>query len=189
VKIREVQVANRPFYVSIGVTTDGTRDILGLWVGDGGEGAKYWAHVLTEIKNRGTKHVCIPVCDGLTGLPDAVNTVWPQTIVQACGAPTAQQFPLRQPQGLAGHRERPQAHLRRRHRGSRPGRLRRVLRRLWENARAEFVPFLSFANDIREVIYTTNAIESVYARIRRAVKARGHFRPSRRRSSVCTWLS
>src|SRR5258708_33633246 len=122
VKIREGKVANRPFYVSIGVTTDGTRDILGLWVGNGGEGAKYWALVLTEIKNRGPKHVYIPVCDGLTGLPDAVNTVWPQTIVQACGAPSAQQFPLRQPQGLAGHRERPQAHLRRRHRGSRPGR-------------------------------------------------------------------
>src|SRR5579862_4597243 len=84
VKIREGQVANRPIYVAVGVTVDGTRDILGLWVGDGGEGAKYWAHVLTEIKNRGTKDVCILVCDGLTGLPDAVNTVWPQTIVQAC---------------------------------------------------------------------------------------------------------
>ena len=84
VKIREGQVANRPIYVAIGVTVDGERDILGLWAGDGGEGAKYWAQVLTEIKNRGTKDVCILVCDGLTGLPDAVNTVWPQTIVQAC---------------------------------------------------------------------------------------------------------
>ena len=84
VKIREGQVANRPIYVAIGVTVDGERDILGLWAGDGGEGAKYWAHVLTEIKNRGTKDVCIVVCDGLTGLPDAVSSVWPQTIVQAC---------------------------------------------------------------------------------------------------------
>ena len=84
VKIREGQVANRPIYVAIGVTVDGERDILGLWAGDGGEGAKYWAHVLTEIKNRGTKDVCILVCDGLTGLPDAVASVWPQTIVQAC---------------------------------------------------------------------------------------------------------
>ena len=73
VKIREGQVANRPIYVAVGVTVDGERDILGLWAGEKGlsEGAKYWAHVLTEIKNRGTKDVCIVVCDGLKGLPDA----------------------------------------------------------------------------------------------------------------------
>ena len=71
--------------MAIGVTVDGgLRDILGLWAGQGGEGAKYWAHVLTEIKNRGTKDVCILVCDGLTGLPEAVASVWPQTIVQGC---------------------------------------------------------------------------------------------------------
>ena len=62
----------------------GERDILGLWAGDGGEGAKYWHHVLTEIKNRGVADVCMLVCDGLTGLPDAVSSVWPQTIVQTC---------------------------------------------------------------------------------------------------------
>ena len=84
VKIREGQVANRPIYVAIGVTVDGERDMLGLWAGQGGEGAKYWAQVLTEIKNRGTKDVCILVCDGLTGLPEAVASVWPQTIVQGC---------------------------------------------------------------------------------------------------------
>jgi len=77
-------VANRPIYVAIGVTVDGERDILGLWAGDGGEGVKYWHHVLTEIKNRGVADVCILVCDGLTGLPDAVTSVWPRTIVQTC---------------------------------------------------------------------------------------------------------
>jgi len=81
VKIREGQVANRPIYVAVGVTVDGERDILGLWIGDAGEGAKY---VLTEIRNRGTTDVCIVVCDGLTGLPDAVGAVWPQAIVQTC---------------------------------------------------------------------------------------------------------
>jgi len=65
VKIRDGQVANRPIYVALAVTVDGERDILGLWVGDGGEGAKYWLHVLTEIKNRGTKDCCILVRDGL----------------------------------------------------------------------------------------------------------------------------
>lgn len=81
VKIREGQVANRPIYVAVGVSVEGERDILGLWAGEGGEGARYWAHVLTEIKNRGTQDVCIVVCDGLTGLPDAVASVWPQAIV------------------------------------------------------------------------------------------------------------
>jgi transposase-like protein len=82
VKIRDGQVANRPIYVVLGVTVDGERDILGLWAGDGGEGAKYWLHVLTEVKNRGVGDVCILVCDGLTGVPDAVSAVWPKTIVQ-----------------------------------------------------------------------------------------------------------
>ena len=84
VKIREGQVANRPIYVAVGVSVDGERDILGLWAGEGGEGAKYWHHVLTEIKNRGVADGCILACDGLTGLPDAVSAVWPQTIVQTC---------------------------------------------------------------------------------------------------------
>ena len=84
VKIRDGQVANRPIYVALAVTVEGTRDILGLWAGDGGEGAKYWLQVLTEIKNRGVEDVCMLVCDGLKGLPDAVETVWPRTIVQTC---------------------------------------------------------------------------------------------------------
>lgn len=85
VKIRDGQVANRPIYVALAVTADGTRDILGLWAGDGGgEGAKYWLHVLTELKNRGVADACMVVCDGLTGLPDAVANVWPQALVQTC---------------------------------------------------------------------------------------------------------
>src|SRR5260370_34169683 len=75
VKIREGQVANRPIYVAIGVTVDGERDILGLWAGDGGEGAKYWAHVLTEIKNRGVGGGCLVGCDGLAGMACAVGLV------------------------------------------------------------------------------------------------------------------
>ncbi len=84
VKIRDGQVANRPVYVAVGVTTAGERDILGLWAGDGGEGAKFWLAVLTEIKNRGVEDVCIAVCDGLKGLPEAITTVWPPTVVQTC---------------------------------------------------------------------------------------------------------
>ena len=86
VKIREGQVANRPVYLALGVTADGTRDILGLWAGEhgDGEGAKFWLRVLSEIKNRGTRDVLMLVCDGLKGLPDAVNSVWEKTIVQTC---------------------------------------------------------------------------------------------------------
>src|SRR5690348_12700640 len=84
VKVRDGQVTNRPIYVVIGVTVHGERDILGLWAGDGGEGAKFWLAVLTEIKNRGTEDVCIVVCDGLKGLPEAISTAWPQAVVQAC---------------------------------------------------------------------------------------------------------
>lgn len=63
---------------------DGHRDVLGIWTGDGAEGAKYWLAVLTELKNRGVADVCIVVCDGLKGLPDAINTVWPQALLQVC---------------------------------------------------------------------------------------------------------
>jgi transposase-like protein len=91
VKIRDGKVANRPIYVALAVTCEGRRDILGLWAGEApsvtggpvGEGAKYWLHVLTEIKNRGVGDVLMVVCDGLTGLPDAVSAVWPQTITQS----------------------------------------------------------------------------------------------------------
>ena len=84
VKIRDGQVTNRPVYTAIGVTVDGERDILGLWVGNGGEGAKFWLQVLTEIKNRGVEDVCIVVCDGLKGLPEAMSNTWPLAIVQTC---------------------------------------------------------------------------------------------------------
>ncbi|MFD3330911.1 IS256 family transposase, partial [Streptomyces sp. NPDC058701] len=84
VKVRDGAVANRPIYVALAVTADGRRDILGLWAGDGGEGAKHWMHILTEIKNRGVNDVLMLVCDGLKGLPDAVEAVWPRTVVQTC---------------------------------------------------------------------------------------------------------
>ena len=86
VKIREGQVANRPIYLALGVTADGERDFLGLRAGEhgDGEGAKYWLRVCSEIKNRGTRDVLMVVCDGLKGLPDAVNSVWEKTIVQTC---------------------------------------------------------------------------------------------------------
>mgnify|MGYP003713268065 FL=1 len=84
VKVRDGQVTNRPMYVAIGVTVNGERDILGIWAGEGGEGAKFWLAVLTETKNRGVADVCIVVRDGLKGLPEAINTVWELAVVQTC---------------------------------------------------------------------------------------------------------
>lgn len=86
VKIRDGQVANRPIYVALAVTCEGTRDILWLWAGEHGdaEGAKYWQPVLTDIKNRGTQDCPIVVCDGLRGLPEGIAAVWAQTITQTC---------------------------------------------------------------------------------------------------------
>lgn len=89
VKVRDGQVTNRPVYVAIGVTVNGERDILGLWAGDGGEGAKFWLNVLTEIKNRGVEDVCMVVCDGLKGLPESITTTWEYATVQASSLDTA----------------------------------------------------------------------------------------------------
>jgi putative transposase len=199
VKIRDGQVANRPIYVAIGVTVDGERDILGLWAGDGGEGAKYWGRVLTEIKNRGVADCCILVCDGLTGLPDAVAVVWPRTIVQTCVVHL-----LRNSFKYASRRDWPgiaaalkpiytaateAAALERLAEFAEVWEARYpAIVRLWENAWAEFVPFLAFDQDIRTVIYTTNAIESVNARIRKAVRARGHF-PTDTAALKCVYMA
>jgi putative transposase len=84
VKIRDGKVANRPIYVAVAVTVEGTRDILGLWAGDGGEGAKFWLQVLTELRNRGVADACMVVCDGLKGLPEAIEATWPLAVVQTC---------------------------------------------------------------------------------------------------------
>jgi transposase-like protein len=186
VKIRDGQVCNRPIYVALGVTTDGERDILGLWAGDGGEGAKYWLHVLTEIKNRGVGDVCIVVCDGLQGLPDAIATVWPAAVTQTCvvhllrnsfryasrrdwAAIAKDLRPIYTAPTEAAALEALAAFA-----ASWEARYPAIIR-LWEHAWAEFVPFLAFDAEIRTVIATTNAIESLNARFRRSVKARGHF--------------
>lgn len=199
VKIRDGKVANRPIYTAVAVTTEGQRDILGLWAGDGGEGAKFWLSVLTEIKNRGVDDVCIVVCDGLKGLPDAIGNTWPLAVTQTCVLHL-----IRHTFRLAGrqHWDRIAKDLRPIYTaptetaakerfvefsaawGERyPG-----IVRLWENAWAEFVPFLAFEVEVRKVIFSTNAVESLNARFRRAVRARGHF-PSDQAALKCLYLT
>lgn len=86
----------------IGVTVHGERDILGLWAGDGGEGAKFWLAVLTELRNRGVADVCIAVCDGLKGLPEAITTTWPLATVQACSGEQPERGENELPQPVSG---------------------------------------------------------------------------------------
>jgi transposase-like protein len=199
VKIRDGQVTNRPVYVAIGVSVNGERDILGLWAGDGGEGAKFWLSVLTEIKNRGVEDVCITVCDGLKGLPEAINTVWELAVVQTCIVHlirntfryAARQYwdemsrdlrPVYTAPSEAAAKERFVEF------STKWGRQYPAVTRLWENAWSEFVPFLDYDVEIRRVICSTNAIESLNARYRRAVRARGHF-PTEQAALKCLYLA
>lgn len=199
VKVRDGQVANRPVYVALAVTADGNRDILGLWAGDGGEGAKYWLQILTQIKNRGVDDVLMVVCDPLTGLPEAVNTVWADTIVQTCIVHLLRnsfKYASRKDWDAIARGLRPvcqaatadQAETRFLEFAEQWSTKYPAIIRLWENAWAEFVPFLQFDREIRQIVCTTNAIESVNARIRKAVKARGHF-PNEQAALKCVYLA
>jgi putative transposase len=145
-----------------------------------------WLRVLTEIKNRGVQDVCIVVCDGLKGLPDAIAAAWPQAITQTCivhllrnsfkyaskkdwAAVARDLKPVYTAASEAAALDAFAAFS-----GTWEARYPAIVR-LWENAWAEFVPFLAFDREIRTIICTTNAIESLNARFRRSVKARGHF--------------
>jgi transposase-like protein len=132
VKVRDGNVANRPIYIALGVTVDGTRDVLGLWAGEhgDGEGSKYWLRVPSEIKNRGTQDVCIVVCDGLKGLPTAIESVWPQAITQTCVIHLLRNSFRYLEEGLGRDRQRPQTGLHRGQRVRSVGRVRRVQRDL-----------------------------------------------------------
>jgi transposase-like protein len=197
VKVRDGQVTNRPVYVAIGVTVNGERDILGLWAGDGSEGAKFWLAVLTEVKNRGVEDVCIVVCDGLKGLPDSITTTWPRATVQTCllhlirntfryasrrdwDALSKQLRPIYTAPTATAASERFDEFT------AAWGTQYPAIERLWRSGWAEFIPFLDYDVEIRRVICSTNAIESLNARYRRAVRARPL--PERARgANACTW--
>jgi putative transposase len=198
VKVRDGQVANRPVYAAIGVTLTGDKDVLGLWAGTGGEGAKFWMSVLTDLRNRGVKDVFFVVCDGLKGLPDVVVNVWPQAIVQTCIVHLIRNtFRLTSKQNwdamkrdvkaiyTAVNADAARAALD--ELTEKWGKQYGAVIRLWENAWEQFIPFLDYDLEIRTVICSTNAIESLNARYRRAVKARGHF-PTEQAAIKCLYL-
>jgi transposase-like protein len=198
VKVRDGQVANRPIYAAIGVTLDGDKDVLGLWAGTGGEGAKFWMAVLTDLRNRGIKDVFFLVCDGLKGLPEVVVNVWPRTIVQTCIIHLIRNtFRLTsrrdwdalkrdlKPIYTAVNASASRAAFD--ELAERWGHRYPAIVRLWDNAWTEFIPFLDYDIEIRQVLCSTNAIESLNARYRRAVKARGHF-PTEQAALKCLYL-
>ncbi len=199
VKVRDGQVRNKPIYVAIGVTVNGERDILGLWAGDGNEGAKFWLQILTELKNRGVADVCIAVCDGLKGLPDAINTVWELTTVQACIIHLIRntfRYASRKYWDPIARDLRPvytaateaEARARFSEFAGKWDRPYPAITKLWQNAWSEFVPFLDYDVEIRKIICSTNAIESLNARYRRAVRVRGHF-PNEQAALKCLYLT
>jgi putative transposase len=198
VKVRDGQVANRPFYAAIGVTVEGRKDVLGLWAGTGGEGAKFWMSVLVDLKNRGVKDVFFLICDGLKGLPEVVEQVWPATIVQTCIIHL-----IRNSFRLTSRKDSDaiKRAIKPLYEAPNPGaaetaldeldeqwgRKYPALVRLWRNAWTEFTPFLDYDVEIRRMICSTNAIESLNARYRRAVRARGHF-PTEQAALKCLYL-
>jgi len=187
IKVRGSQVANRPVYVAIGVDLEGERDVLGLWLGPtGGEGAKQWATMLTELRNRGLKDALIVCCDGLKGLPDSIRTTWPQATVQTCvvhmvrnslryaskqhwSRITGQMREIYTSPTVEAAETR-FADFEAEWAGTYPAMI-----NAWQTSWEEFVPFLAFPIELRKIVYTTNAIESLNARFRRAVRHRGHF--------------
>lgn len=186
VKVRHNgRVENRAFFIAIGINWEGKKDVLGIWV-TATEGAKFWLAVLTELKNRGVKDVLIACVDGLKGFPEAIEAVFPQAEVQQCivhavraslnyvnwkerravaadlrpiySAATAEQGrqALAEFAGKWGHKYRPILHL-------------------WENNWERLSPFFAYPPEIRKIVYTTNAIESLNSTLRRSLKIRGAF--------------
>jgi putative transposase len=187
VKIRDGQVANRPIYVAMGVNMQGERDVLGMWVGPaGGEGAKFWMTVLTELKNRGIKDTFIVCCDGLKGLAESIRATWELAEVQTCVVHLVRsslRYTSKKDWGpvCRGLREiytaptLEAAEARFAEFAEQWGERYPAMIAAWESRWAEFVPFLAFPIELRTIVYTTNAIESLNARFRKAVRHRGHF--------------
>ena len=198
VKVRDGQVANRPVYAAIGVSLGGEKDVLGLWAGTGGEGAKFWMSVLTDLRNRGVKDMFFVVCDGLKGLPEVVGNVWPQAIVQTCIIHLIRntfRLASRRDWDALKHDVKPiytavnadAARAALEELTQKWGAKYAAIIRLWNNAWEEFIPFLDYDVEIRTIICSTNAIESLNARYRRAVRARGHF-PTEQAALKCLYL-
>ncbi len=187
VKVRDSHtVRNKSAYLAVGVDLDGVKHVLGIWV-QTGEGAKFWAGICAELANRGVRDILIACCDGLSGLPEAIEATWPHTTVQTCvvhliraslrfvayadrkklaaGLRTVYTAPTEQAAQEALDELA----------GSELGRRNPAALAVWSRAWERFTPFLAFPPAVRKIIYTTNAIESLNYQLRKIIKNRGHF--------------
>ena len=188
VAIRDQQVVRKKaVYVAVGVTLEGTRDCLGLWI-EKTEGARFWTSVLTELRNRGVKDVLFVCTDGLTGFPEAIDAVFPLSVNQTCIVHLVRQslryLSWKERKSCAGE-------LRRIYTAADADAARQVLDELtaawadsktrtaalavWDRAWERVIPFLAFPEEIRRIVYTTNTVESLHMQIRKTIKTRGHF--------------
>jgi putative transposase len=182
IKVRDGgTVTNKVAHLVVGVDVEGFKHVLGLWV-QAGEGAKFWLSVFTELRNRGLKDALIVCCDGLVGLPEAIETIWPEALTQTCVVhllrASLRYVAYDQKKRLAAvlkpiyaapsieAAETAFADFKATYESRSPG-----VVAVWE----QFVPFLQFPPEIRKVIYTTNQIESINYQLRKITKNRGHF--------------
>ena len=200
VKIREEAVVrNKAIYLALGVLPDGTRDILGIWI-ENTEGAKFWLKVFNDLKTRGVADILIAVTDGLKGIPEALGAAFPATTLQTCivhlirnsleYASWKDRKVLAQalrPIYTATNAETAMEALEEFERGS-WGERYPTIAAIWRRAWDRVIPFFAFPPAVRRVIYTTNAIESVNARLRKIIKTRGHF-PSDDAATKLIWLA
>lgn len=199
VKIRdEGAVKNKAVYLAIGIRCSGIKEVLGLWI-EQTEGAKFWLRVMNDIRNRGTHDILIAVIDGLKGFPEAIEAVFPQTRIQTCIVHL-----LRYSLHFAGWKERRQlaAALQLIYRAPTAeeawhqledfaagdwGQKFPMVVESWKKNWEHIIPFFAFPDFVRKIIYTTNAIEALHSRVRKAVQLRGHF-PSDEAATKLIWL-
>jgi putative transposase len=200
VKIRdEGLVKNKAVYLAIGIRPSGHKEVLGLWI-EQSEGAKFWLRVMNELRSRGTQDILIAVVDGLKGFPDAITTVFPDTVVQTCivhlirysmqFASWKERKPIiaaLKPVYRAQSAELAAAELEAFDQGP-WGRKYPAIAQSWRRNWEAVIPFFTFPPEVRKIIYTTNAIESLNASIRKAVRNKGHF-PNDQAATKLIWLA
>ena len=194
----EGTVRNKAVYLAIGVTPDGRKDVLGIWI-EQTEGAKFWLRVMTEIKNRGVNDILIAIIDGLKGFPEAINAVFPETQIQTCIVHL-----IRNSLGFCSWKDRkPVAkELKTIYRAEDAeaaaaaltefedgpfGKRFAAITAMWRRNWAYVMPFFAYPQEVRKMIYTTNAIESLNAKLRRSVRIRGHF-PNDEAAMKLIWM-
>lgn len=194
----EGTVRNKAVYLAIGVTADGRKDVLGIWI-EQTEGAKFWQRVMSELKNRGVNDILIAIVDGLKGFPEAINAVFEHTQIQTCIVHLIRNSldfaPWKDRKALAAELKKiyravdAQAALQAlsEFEDSAFGQKYAAVSAMWRRQWEQVIPFFAYPQEVRKMIYTTNAIESLNSQIRRSVRARGHF-PTDEAAIKLIWL-